>query len=177
MGDGLLNQLGQMIHHPGKGPGDKTGFHGHGNRDRIKRGSGHSGRLSLGDESGFRSGAGLALGETVHLVVVHQEGDIDVPPDGGQEMVASFPVVAAVSAFHDHRHCGIGQLGPRSRGKRPSVESVEEIHVQVMRCLGRLPDSGYEYDICDGGSWLDTKACFTAFKIEWLPQPGHQAVS
>ena len=83
MAYGLLDQPGQMIGHPRKTAGYKTGPQGHGHGYRVKGGGGHPLGLDLGDLAFIGRRAGLSLGQGVDLVIMNQQGQIDVPTDGG----------------------------------------------------------------------------------------------
>lgn len=111
VGDGGAEEFGEVFHHSGESAGHEAGFHGGGREHGIEGSGGRSEGLGLGLESFFGGGAGLSFGKSVNLVVVDEEGEVNIPADGGQEVISALAVVASVSAFHDHGEFGVGGFG------------------------------------------------------------------
>jgi hypothetical protein len=154
VGNGPGDELGQVVGLAGEAAGHEAGAQGHGHGQRPEGGGDDALGLGLGDVSGLGGGAGLALGEAVNLVVVHDEGEVNVAADGGEEVVAALAIGAAVAALHDHGEPGVGEFRSRGHGQGPAVDAVEAVRVRVARDAAGAPDPGDEADVMLGDSQL-----------------------
>lgn len=127
-----------MICHPGKPPADEAGLHRQWDPDSIEGIRSHSLRLSLAREFRTAGGAGLPLGQTIDLVVVNQQRQINVAPDRRQEVVCSPSIYESISTLDYHFEVGICDLCPGGNRQSSPVQAVEDIHVHVARSFGRL---------------------------------------
>lgn len=84
----------------------------------------------------------MTLGETVHLVVVDENGNIGISSNSMEEVVASLPVHASVSRFGDDDEFWSHCFYRKGYGYVPSVKSVENVDLEVVRGLCRLAYSG-----------------------------------
>ena len=87
---------------------------------------------------------GAAPGETEHLVIVHQQRNIGIPPDCMNKMVSSFRVAVSVAADNNDNQSMIGQFGGGGEGKRSAVKAVYAVAFHVMREFCRLADAGHD---------------------------------
>ncbi len=49
----------------------------------------------------------MTFGETIHLVVVDDDGNIDIPSDGMDKVITPFPVNISISALSNDRQLKI----------------------------------------------------------------------
>jgi len=137
-------QFGQVLGHACKSPGHESGPHGHGNSYGVEGLGRIAGGLGLGLMSPGRSWTGLALGQPVYLVVVGQQGNIDIAAQSSQKMVAALAVITSIPAL-DNDHClRVGQLDSGGGRQGPAVKSVEHVGSHIMRSLGCLAYAGNE---------------------------------
>jgi hypothetical protein len=92
-------------------------------------------------------GRGLALGQSVDLVVVDQVGDFGVAPHGMDKVVAALGVAVPVPALGDDLQAVVGQPDAGGHGQGPPVQTVEQVAFQVMRQLGGLADARGEHHL------------------------------
>ena len=94
----------------GKPTGHKADVHGYCDFDRVEGLGKYSIGLILCDKPRFRGRAGLPFGQSVNLVVMNDQGQINVPPYRRQEMIPAFTVAAAITAFNYDFEFSVAQL-------------------------------------------------------------------
>src|SRR3954452_3665883 len=129
------------------GAGEERGFGAPGERDRIDRRVHGAGRRRLGDLADLRRGGVLALGQPVDAVVEHQQLEVDVAPQDVDQVVAADRHEVAVAAHHPHRQVGTGGREAGRDGRRPPVDRVHAVGVEVVGEPGRAADAGDADDV------------------------------
>ena len=146
-------------------------------------------RRGLGDLPELARRRGLPLGETVDLVVQHQDLDRHVAAQRMNEMVAPDREHVAVAAQSPDRQVGSRHGQARGERRRASVDAVHSIRVHVVGEATRAADAGHEHDPLErqpelGQELLDrgehrvvtaagTPACFLTAGEVLLGERGH----
>jgi len=130
---------------PRKAPRHKPSVKRDGDGQRIERFENHTPHLNRRLEPPAAGGRGLALGQAVHHVVVHDVGDVGVAADRVDEVVAALSVHVAVPADRHDRQRRIGRLDGRRRRQRPAMQPVEYVALLVVWQLGGLADAGDQH--------------------------------
>ena len=89
-------------------------------------------RRSLGDGAELRGRRILPFGQTINLVVEKDDVDVDIAPDGVDEMVASDSQGIAVTAGLPYGKPGIGHLYACRNCCCPSVDAVEAVGIHIV---------------------------------------------
>ena len=64
-----------------------------------------------------------------------------------KKMIPSLPISIAVPALRDDCQFRIGDFGRDRRCERPTVQTIEVIHTQIVRRLGGLSDPRRDHDL------------------------------
>jgi hypothetical protein len=115
--------------------------------------------LDFGGHTVPGSRRSLSFGESVHLVVVHKQRDVNIPPDGSQKMIAPFAVTVTITRINNDIQIFIGDFSPCCHRKSPPMQGVVHIALQKIRCFASLADAGYQQQI----PWLQTHLCKSLF--------------
>ena len=145
--DSFLKNLGCMVDVAGEGPRDEARVQGDGDRERIERFEEDAADLDGRDEAFPAGGRGLAFGQAVHHIVMHDVGNVRVPADRVDEVVATLAVHVAVTALGDDGQGRIGGFDGRGGGQGPAVQAVKDVRCEVMGNLGRLADARNEHEV------------------------------
>ncbi len=89
-------------------------------------------------------GEGCPLGESIHLVVHHDVGDVLVSAHGVGHVAAADGEPVAVAADGDDGQIGIGGLYALSRGQSPSVHDVQTVGVDELGQPAGTTDTGHD---------------------------------
>ena len=173
--DGTGDDLGGVVGVAGEGLGYEPAAQGQRQGQRPQGLGNDPEGLDLGHKTQGARGGGLALGEAVDAVVVHDQGDIEVAADVVEEVVPALSVDIPVAGFGDHNEGFIGDLCPARRGQGPPVQAIQAVHPHVVDDLGGLADPGDEHHPMVGDPSL-ANAAASASRMEKFPQPGHQAM-
>src|SRR5207245_5856468 len=92
-------------------------------------------------------GRGLSLGEAVDAVVEEEDLQIDVAPQGVDEMVAADGEPVPVAGYHEHRQLGPRHLEARRDGRSAAVDAVYPVGVHVVGKAARAADAADEHDV------------------------------
>src|SRR4029453_17541178 len=76
-----------------------------------------------------------------------QDRDVDVAPQGVDQVVATDRQGVAVTRHHQHVQVGPGQGQSRGDGRCPAVDGVHPGGVHVVREAGRPADAGHEHRV------------------------------
>ena len=116
-------------------------------RDRVERVVQRAHRRRLGDLAGLRGGGVLALGQAVDPVVEQQDRHVHVAAQRVDQVVAADRQRVAVTGDHEHRQVlARGRDAGRDR-RRPAVDRVHAVGVEVVREPRGAPDAGDEDDV------------------------------
>ncbi len=143
--DGTGDDLGGVVGVAGEGLGHEPAAQGQRQGQRPQGLGNDPEGLDLGHKTQGARGGGLALGEAVDAVVMHDQGDIEVAADVVEEVVPALPVDIPVAGFGDHNEGLIGDLYPGRRGQGPPVQAIEAVHPHVVDDLRGLADPGDEH--------------------------------
>src|SRR5512143_338921 len=126
----------------------------------------------LGHHSFTGRGRRLTLGQTVDLVVMHEELHVDISPHGGHQMVASLAVTVAVAGHDDHRHLVVREPDAGGHRQRSAVKSVKGVAFGVMGELRRLAYARDHGELV----WLDAELDHDLFEgLEYREVPATRA--
>ncbi len=138
--EGLLHVLAVHV----VGPGHEGGLGPEGQADRVERRLERPEGCRLGHLALLGGGRVLALGQPVDLVVEEEDGDVDVPAQRVDEVVAADGEGVAVTGDDPDVEVGTGHGQPGGHGRGPAVDGVEPVGVHVIGKAGRAADPGEE---------------------------------
>ena len=127
------------------GAGHERGLGGHGQRQRPQRPVHRPLRVGACARAGPRGRRVLPLGQAHHFVVEKENFDIHIAAQGVDEVVAADGQAVAVAGHDPDVQLGPDQLQARGHGRRPAVEGLEAVGVEVVRQPARTADAGDEH--------------------------------
>ena len=141
------HDLSQMGFIAGKGSGDKGSTGSNGNQQRIKRGPHIAGSGFMGQIAGIRGRRGLALGQTINLVVMDKMGDINIAADIVEKVIPPFPVRIAIAGIDNHRQVIVGNFDRRRGWQRAAMETAEAVGGEILIGFGGLANPSDQDDL------------------------------
>ena len=108
----------------------------------------------LGDLALFTGRRVLALGQSVDLVVEHQDLQVDVPPERVDQVVPADGERVAVSRDHPDMQVRAGRGDPRGDGRSASMDPVHAVGVDVVGEPPRTADAADEHGLLRGHAEL-----------------------
>src|SRR5262249_848830 len=90
---------------------------------------------------------GLALGQTINVVVEHDVGDVDVAPGRVGKVPAADRQAVAVTAHRDHGELRVADLHAHRRRKHAAVDAVESVGIDEDGQAPPAADAGPDHHV------------------------------
>ena len=147
---GLAEDLHHVLAVEVVGTGHEAGLGTQRDAQRVERRVDRSVRSALGDLAHLRRRRVLALGEPVDAVVEQQDGEVDVAPQGVDQVVATDRQAIAVAGDHPHVEIGSSHGETGGDGRRAPVDAVHAVRVHVVREAAAAADAADEHRVLGG---------------------------
>ncbi len=128
-------------------PRHEAGLGAQRQRDRIEGGVDRPRRGRLGANSLLGGGGVLTLGEPVDPVVEEHDGDVHVAPQRVNQVVAADAQRVAVAGHHPDRQVVAGHRDPGGQRRRPAVDRVHAVGVDVVGESRRAADARDDHGV------------------------------
>lgn len=144
---GLPQHLGEVLAVGVDRAGHEGGLRAERERHRVEGGVQGAHRGRLGDLADLGGGAVLALGQPVDPVVEEQDLEVDVAPEGVDQVVAADGQRVAVARDDPDGQVAAGGGEAGGDGRGAAVDRVHPVGVHVVREAGGAADAGDEDDV------------------------------